>query len=97
MAVSVATRWIDWITIRLASLLAVNLASSIMSLMNDCACVLASSFSDSTRRSLASSADNPEIASSLSSSSFFLSTITSCASRFSFTASASIFLRWISS
>ena len=33
IAVSVATRWIDWITIRLASLLAVNLASSIMSLI----------------------------------------------------------------
>ena len=105
IAVSVATRWIDWITIRFASLLAVSLASSIISLMNDWACVLASSFSDSTRRSFASSADSPEIVSSfsiscccsLSSSSFFLSTITSCASRFSFTASASIFLRWISS
>lgn len=59
-------RWIDWITIRLASLLAVSFASSMMSLMNDCACVLASSFSDSTRRSFASSADRPEIASSFS-------------------------------
>ena len=58
-----------------------------------------------TGSSLASSAERPEMVSSLSiscccslsSSSFFLSTITSCASRFSFTASASIFLRWISS
>jgi len=56
-------------------------------------------------RSLASSAESPEIASSFSiswrcmcsSSSFFLSTMDSWASRFSFTASASIFLRWISS
>ena len=33
IAVSVATRWIDWITMRLASRFAVSLASSIMSLM----------------------------------------------------------------
>ena len=105
IAVSVATLWIDCITIRLASLLAVSFASSMISLMYDCACVLASSFNDSTRRSFASSADKPEIVSSfsiscccsLSSSSFFLSTIPNWASRFSLTASASAFLRWISS
>ena len=105
MAVSVATRCMDCITIRFASLLAVSLASSIMSLMKDWACVLASSFKDSIIRSLASSAERPEMVSSfsiscccsLSSSSFFLSIITSWASRFSFTASASDFLRCISS
>lgn len=37
MAASVATRWIDWITIRFASLLAVILASSTISLMYDIA------------------------------------------------------------
>ena len=66
---------------------------------------MASSFKDSTIRSLASSAESPEMASSFSiswrcmcsSSSFFLSTMANWASRFSFTASASSFLRWISS
>ena len=84
IAVSVATRWIDWITMRLASRLAVILASSMMSLMYEAASVLASSFKDSTKRSLASSAERPERASSFSNScawisansSFFLSNST---------------------
>ena len=97
MAVSVPILWMVWMTIFLASLLAVILASSIISFMYDAASVLASSLRDSTRRLLASSADSPLITSSFSrsciwsfSSSSFLSSITeSCASRFSRTASAS--------
>ena len=49
MAVSVATRWMDWITMRFASLFAVILASSMMSLMYEAASVLASSFKDSIK------------------------------------------------
>ena len=62
-AVSLATRWIDWMMIFFASLLAVILASSMISLMYCCAWVLASSFSDSIKDSLASSVVKPEIVS----------------------------------
>ena len=64
IAVSVATRWIDCTTILLASLFAVILASSMISLMYEAAAVLASSLSDSMSLSLASSEESPEITSS---------------------------------
>ena len=75
-----------------------------MSLMNDCACVLASSFSDSTRRSLASSADNRRLfpvfrfpAVAVYRVLLFLVNNHKLRFQVFFTASASIFLRWISS
>ena len=105
IAVSVATRWIVWMTILFASLLAVNLASSMMSLIYCWAFVRASSFNDSTRRDLASSALSPLSSSNLScsclcirSSSISRLTKAFCwLSSFSLESSSSFFLRLISS
>ena len=104
IAVSVATRWIDWTTILFASLFAVIFASSIISLIYEAAAVLASSLSDSMSLSFASSEERPEIDSSswrserisLSNSSLRASFAAICASRLARTLSSSFLVRWFS-
>ncbi len=101
MAVSVATRCIVLITIRLASLFAAILASAIISFMYDSALVFASSFRFSTKRSFACSAESPDIVSNcstawrvrLSISLLLFSTAEICCSKLSFVASTSFILR----
>ena len=101
IAVSDAVLWIVLMTILLASLPAVSLASSITSFMYDCACERASAFIFSISWFLASAALIPAMfsicsiawARSLSYSSDFFVTISTCFFRFSRMASFSFCLR----
>ncbi len=104
-AYSEATRWMVWITMRLASLFAVILASSIISLMDDMASVRASALSDSINWFLASSTESPEIETNCSTcclcmrsnSSCFFSTSSIWAFRLVLITSTSLILRFCSS